>query len=133
MKNLKSRFQFTISLVVTLLIGMNIAVKAQDAKGYISIEEPPPIMHSGKLVEMFADFRDKPGSLVFHLESDAKVVPVSFQTTVKRNGKLGGSVKRKPMPYFPGEMIMCPEAFDFISLLYQVADNGGILPQGDTR
>lgn len=125
MKKLK-----TTVLVVFILISVKTS-NAQNAQGYISIEEPPPIMlEKGNMVDLFAAFREKPGSLVFQLESNEQVVPVSFQTIVKRNGEPIGKSTRKPMPYFPGEMVMCPESFDFISLLYHEADEKGILPKG---
>ena len=88
------------------------------------------MLKGGNLLNLFVAFRDNEASLVFKLDSKAAVVPVSFQTVVKQNGKVIGRATRKPMPYFPGEMVMCPESFDFISLLYQGADKKGILPKG---
>lgn len=105
----------------------------QETRGQVNItfEPPPIIVEEGRLISLFAAFRENEESLVFELESEAEMVPVRFQTTVMRNGELIGRSTRGPITYFPGEMIMCPESFDFIPLLEQTTNEDGILPEGE--
>ncbi|NJN50229.1 MAG: hypothetical protein HC798_03440 [Polaribacter sp.] len=46
-----------------------------------------------------------------------EVVQFVFNTTVKRDGKVIGNSKRSPIPFFPGDMLIPVETFDFISIL----------------
>ena len=42
---------------------------------------------------------------------------------VKKDGKTIGSIKRNPIPFFPGDMFMPVETFDFISILSNIQTN----------
>lgn len=128
-------FNQSLSVMFSLMLVVFVAntANAQDAQGYINVEEPPPIIdliEKGSVVDLLAAFRENKGKLVFELESKAEVVPVSFRTVIKRNGEMIGRHTRQPMPYFPGEMVMCPESFNFISLFYKAANEKGMLPAG---
>ena len=99
---------------------------AQYVQGEIKVKEQSKLeisLKSNKAVNLFADFRENkfPIQFVFTgnslpLNSDKKiVVSFVFTTTLKKDGKVIASSKRSPMPFFPGDMFMPVETFDFIS------------------
>jgi hypothetical protein len=107
---------------------------AQLVQGEINIKEQSKIevtAKSNKAVNLFADFRENKYPILFSftgnaipLNSDKKmVVQFVFTTTVKRDGKIIGTTKRNPIPFFPGDMLMPVETFDFISILSNVQTN----------
>ena len=107
---------------------------AQLVQGEINIKEQSKIeltAKSNKAVNVFADFREKkyPIHFVFTatdvpLNSDKKeVVQFVFSTTIKKDGKTIGTIKRSPMPFFPGDMLMPIETFDVISVLSNIQTN----------
>lgn len=49
------------------------------------------------------------------------VISFAVQAQSVKDGKVMKKQKREPMPFFPGDMLMPVETFDFISLL---SDNG---------
>ena len=107
---------------------------AQLVQGEINIKEQSKIeltSKSNKAVNLFADFRENKYPIHFAftatdvpLNSDKKeVVQFVFSTTVKKDGKIIGSIKRSPMPFFPGDMFMPIETFDVISVLSNIQTN----------
>ena len=107
---------------------------AQLVQGEINIKEQSKIEltpKSNKAVNLFADFRENKYPIHFAftttdvpLNSDKKeVVQFVFSTTVKKDGKIIGSIKRSPMPFFPGDMFMPIETFDVISVLSNIQTN----------
>ena len=107
---------------------------AQIVQGEITIKEQLKMevtAKSNKAVNLFADFRENkyPIHFVFTasdvpLNSDKKeVVQFVFSTTVKKDGKTIGTIKRSPMPFFPGNMFMPIETFDIISVLSNIQTN----------
>lgn len=107
---------------------------AQLVQGEINIKEQSKIeltSKSNKAVNLFADFRENKYPIHFAftttdvpLNSDKKeVVQFVFSTTVKKDGKIIGSIKRSPMPFFPGDMLMPIETFDVISVLSNIQTN----------
>lgn len=127
------RYSFSTRLLPAFLIAFWIGAApsaAQDARSTVSIRLEMQELASGSLLDLFAAFRETEGAIRFRLESNAEQVPVRFQTVVMKDGEDIGRSVRAPMPYFPGEMIMCPEAWDFISVLHQVSSNDGRLPAG---
>lgn len=107
---------------------------AQLVQGEINIKEQSKIeltSKSNKGVNLFADFRENKYPIHFAftttdvpLNSDKKeVVQFVFSTTVKKDGKIIGSIKRSPMPFFPGDMFMPIETFDIISVLSNIQTN----------
>ncbi|MEZ4786663.1 MAG: hypothetical protein R2790_01975 [Flavobacterium haoranii] len=88
-------------------------------------------LKNNKAVNLYAAFREGnyPVHFIFStdavpLNSDKKeVVQFVFTTTVKRDGKIIGNVKRNPIPFFPGDMFMPVETFDFISILSNIQTN----------
>ena len=107
---------------------------AQIVQGEITIKEQSKMeltAKSNKAVNLFADFRENkyPIHFVFTasdvpLNSDKKeVVQFVFSTTVKKDGKTMGTIKRSPMPFFPGDILMPIETFDVISVLSNIQTN----------
>src|SRR5690606_13593132 len=107
---------------------------AQLVQGEINIKKQSKMelnTKSNKAVNLLADFRENKYPIHFAftttdvpLNSDKKeVVQFVFSTTVKKDGKIIGSIKRSPMPFFPGDMLMPIEAFDIISVLSNIQTN----------
>tara|TARA_R110002020_G_scaffold107849_5_gene250293 strand:+ start:1649 stop:2140 length:492 start_codon:yes stop_codon:yes gene_type:complete len=126
---MKSTFS---TLVFILLLSMQ--SQAQLVQGFIKIKEQSKVelnAPSGKAVNLYADFRENKYPIVFSFtcvdvplnEEKKEVVQFSFVTTVKRDGKVIGTSKRNPIPFFPGDMFMPSETFDFISILSNLASN----------
>ncbi|WP_276977930.1 hypothetical protein [Flavobacterium filum] len=101
---------------------------AQLVQGEIKVKEQSKIelqARNNLAVNLYADFRENKYPIQFSftgnaipLNSDKKmVVQFVFSTTVKKDGKVVGTIKRNPIPYFPGDMFMPVETFDFISIL----------------
>ena len=58
------------------------------------------------------------------MNTDKKeVVQFVFTTTIKKDGKVLGNMKRAPIPFFPGDMFMPIETFDIISMLSNLQTN----------
>lgn len=119
----------TLALLLVAFTGI-----AQIVQGEITIKEQAKIeltAKSNKAVNLFADFRENkyPIHFVFTasdvpLNSDKKeVVQFVFSTTLKKDGKIIGTIKRSPMPFFPGDMFMPIETFDVISVLSNIQTN----------
>ncbi len=101
---------------------------AQLVQGELKVKEQSKIeltVQSNKAVNLYADFRENKYPIQFAftgnsipVNSDKKVVvQFVFTTTVKKDGKVVGTTKRNPIPFFPGDMLMPVETFDFISIL----------------
>lgn len=100
-------------------------------QGGVYVDNPPEELESGSLLELFAGFREGEHQIHFEFESDADIVPVRFQTLVRKDGETLGRSSRDPMPYFPGDMLMCPETWEFIAMLSELTDEEGLLPPGE--
>lgn len=122
-----------ITLIVLLATGF--ISQAQLVQGEVKINEQAKAeitLKSNRIVNLYADFREKKHQINFvftgidiPLNADKKeVVQFVFNTTVKREGKVLGNIKRSPMPFFPGDMLMPVETFDFISILSNLQTNG---------
>ncbi len=122
------------SAILLLLLLTTTSSFAQYVQGEISVKEQSKleiILKSNKAVNLFADFRENKFPIQFTftgnslpLNSDKKaVVSFVFTTTLKKDGKIITTSKRSPMPFFPGDMFMPVETFDFISMLSYLKDN----------
>ena len=107
---------------------------AQSVKGALLINEQPKAeiqLTYNKIVNLYADFRQGKHQLLFKLEGNSlpvnsekqEVVSIVFTTTIKKDGKVIASNKRAPIPFFPGDMFMPVETFDFVSLLSNLQTN----------
>lgn len=120
--------------------------QAQLVQGEIKINEQSKAeitLKSNKIVNLYADFREKKYQINFVFtgvdipqnSEKQDVVQFVFNTIVKRDGKVLGNIKRTPIPFFPGDMLMPVETFDFISILSNLQTNGNDkvseLPKGN--
>lgn len=107
---------------------------AQLVQGELKIKEQSKLeltVQSNKAVNLYADFRENKYQIQFAftgnsipVNSDKKVVvQFVFTTIVKKDGKVVGTTKRNPIPFFPGDMFMPVETFDFISILSNLQNN----------
>jgi len=103
-------------------------------QGELKVKEQSKLeltVSSNKAVNLYADFRENKYPIQFAftgnsipVNSDKKVVvQFVFTTTVKKDGKVIGTTKRNPIPFFPGDMFMPVETFDFISILSNLQNN----------
>lgn len=97
-----------------------------DGKSTVTTE-----LEAGNVVDLFKKFKTGNFPIIFafdgkDLPKDDQgrgVVLFEFKTEIYKEGKLIGAVKRKPMPFFPGEMLEPVETFDIIHLLTYAQDN----------
>lgn len=119
---------------MSLLIGFAKQNMAQSVSGTIKIKEQQKIeiaAKSNNVVDLYAAFRENNYPILFSfkaadipLNADKKeVVMIQFFTTVKKDGKVIGTIERSPMPFFPGDMLMPVECFDFIAILSNIQTN----------
>ena len=119
-------------LIALLFLGWQ--TQAQLIQGELKINEQSKLeisQKSNKIVNLYANFREKKYQINFvftgidlPLNSDKKeVVQFVFNTVVKKDGKVLGNIKRNPIPFFPGNMFMPVETFDFISILANIQTN----------
>ena len=123
----------SVLVLLVALIGLHLPATAvaQSVEGALRVDNPPEELESGSLLDLFAAFREGEHQIHFEFESEADFVPVRFQTVVRKDGKTLGQATRDPMPYFPGDMLLCPETFDFVPIARRYADGNGLLPPGE--
>jgi len=120
--------------ILILLVMFGIKAQAQHIQGEIKINEQSKTeisIKSTKIVNLYADFREKKHKINFVFtgidlptnDEKQEVVQFVFNTIVKRDGKILGNSKRSPIPFFPGDMFMPVETFDFISILSNIQTN----------
>lgn len=121
-------------ILTYILFGFTSLSFAQLVQGEIKISEQSKveiILKSNKIVNLYADFREKkyPIHFVFtgidipNNSEKQEVVQFVFNTIVKKDGKVLGNIKRSPIPFFPGDMLMPVETFDFIAILSNIQTN----------
>jgi hypothetical protein len=122
-------------IIVTAIVCCFTSISsAQLVQGEIKIKEQSKLeltVQSNKAVNLYADFRENKYPIQFAftgnsipVNSDKKVVvQFVFTTIVKKDGKVVGTTKRNPIPFFPGDMFMPVETFDFISILSNLQTN----------
>lgn len=120
--------------ILILLVIFGINTQAQHIQGEIKINEKSKAeisINSNKIVNLYAAFREQKHKINFVFtgtdlpinEEKQEVVQFVFNTIVKRDGKILGNSKRSPIPFFPGDMLMPVETFDFISILSNIQTN----------
>lgn len=119
-------------LAIALIFGMK--SQAQLIQGELKIDNSSKselVLKNNKAVNLYAAFRENKHKINFvftgtdiPLNSDKQeVVQFVFNTTIKKDGKVIGNMKRTPIPFFPGDMFMPVETFDFISMLSNLQTN----------
>ncbi|MEO5910317.1 MAG: hypothetical protein ABIP95_05480 [Pelobium sp.] len=122
---------YTLSALTLMLTA---DAKAQSILGSIKVKEQSKleiIAENNNVINLYAAFRENKYPILFSfnasdipLNSDKKeVVMIQFFTTLKKDGKVIGTIERSPMPFFPGDMFMPVECFDFIPMLSNTQDN----------
>jgi len=114
------------------LLGMVLFVqqtKAQQIKGQLTINNKETTrleLSSASAVHLFKNFKEGKYKIGFNFKADELqknsegefIVFFDFKTVIKKDGKVLRRIKRHmPVPFFPGEMFLPAEAFDFISVL----------------
>lgn len=109
-------------------------IEASQVEGKIQIDGKSTItteLEAGNVVELFKKFKTGNFPIIFSfdgkdLRKDDQgrgVVLFEFETQLYKEGKLIGTIKRAPMPFFPGEMLEPVETFDIIHLLTYAQGN----------
>jgi hypothetical protein len=137
-------FTKKISIAFIAIVLTSVAAFAQPSiKGNIKVngESKANIeLKSQHPVDLYAAFRKEEHKINFSFEGTGlqttadqqEYCLVQFTSIIFFNGKPIETVKRKPFPFFPGDMLMPVETFDFIPSLQQLANkNNGLLPKGN--
>lgn len=100
---------------------------AQNVSGFITVGKSSEMkinLKSDNIIDLFSDFHKGVYPIIFSFKVDnlknkegREIILFDFSTEVYFNGKLLGKATRTPNPYLPGEILIGPESFDFISLL----------------
>lgn len=120
--------------ILIFLLVFAIKSQAQLVQGELKIDEKSKAelsIKGNKAVNLYADFRENKHKINFvftttdiPLNSEKKeVVQFVFATTIVKDGRKIGTIKRSPIPFFPGDMFMPVETFDFISILSNIQTN----------
>ncbi len=121
-------------LLIIAFLFLGWQIQAQLIQGELKINEQTKAeisLKSNKIVNLYAAFRAQKHKINFVFtgtdlpvnEEKQQVVQFVFNTIVKRDGKVLGNSKRSPIPFFPGDMLMPVETFDFISILSNIQTN----------
>jgi hypothetical protein len=121
-------------LILIAIVFFAFKAQAQLVQGELKIKDQSKVeleIKGNKVVNLYAAFRENNYPIRFVFtgiditpNSDKKeVVQFVFSTTVKKDGKTIGSTKRAPIPFFPGDMLMPVETFDFVSILSNLQTN----------
>jgi hypothetical protein len=139
-----------ILLSALIFVAFTNANIAQIVKGRLTLNEKSRVdlvLETNSVTTLFKEFKTKKYNLGFQFKAydipkncyDETVVFFNFYTRVEKDGKLIKEIKREePFPYFPGDMFLGPESFDFISILGAL-DGGagnnhkilGTMPEGE--
>lgn len=124
----------TKKILIIAMAFFAIQSQAQLVQGELKINEIAKAeikLKSNKIVNLYADFREGKNAIQFSFtgidipvnDDKKEVVQFVFSTTIIKDGKKMGSMKRAPIPFFPGDMLMPVETFDFISILSNLQTN----------
>jgi hypothetical protein len=122
------------SILTVLILLFYTFSHAQLVQGELKINDKNKTeinLKSNKIVNLYADFREKTHQINFVFtgidlpqnNEKQEVIQFVFNTTIKKDGKILGSMKRSPTPFFPGDMLMPVETFDLISILSNIQTN----------
>ncbi|MEM6687737.1 MAG: hypothetical protein AAF617_18315 [Bacteroidota bacterium] len=139
----------TITLLTIMLVSICATINAQSVKGKLLLNKKSEAgieLTSSSAVQLFKEFKTGKYQLQFMYDGEGlsknkheeEVVFFSFATVVKKDGKIIQKMMRQqPIPYFPGDMLLPAEAFDFIGILASSNDtkssksrNTGIMSAG---
>lgn len=116
-------------IILFFTAGLFITLNAQSVNGKLTLNgksETNLELKTNSAVQLFKEFKTGKYKLKFSFKPNKipenvygeTIVFFDFITTIKKDGKLVKNLQRKqPIPYFPGEMFVPVEAFDFVGLL----------------
>lgn len=119
----------TKNLILVLLCMVSLYAYSQTVEGQLTLNRKNQTkleLKSSSAVQLFKEFKTGKHKLGFsfkgsNLKQNAnkeEVVFFEFITIVKKDNQLlKKHLRKQPIPYFPGEMNVPAEAFDFISFL----------------
>lgn len=127
---------------------LSVALSAQSVTGNVTLNgksETKLTLETNSAVQLFKEFKTGTYQLGFNFKADdtkpnvykETIVFFDFITEVRKDGKLIERIIRsKPIPYFPGEMLIGAESFDFIGILSDIGqakypDEVGLMPAGE--
>lgn len=114
---------------IFVLLSCVIIGNAQSVEGELTLNGKTKIelkLESNSAVQLFKEFKTGKYQLKFNFSGrdlvknvyKEEIVFFNFKTVVRKDGKLVKNVVRKvPLAYFPGDMGIPAEAFDFVGLL----------------
>jgi hypothetical protein len=115
-------------LLIIATAFLSISAQGQQASGNLLVNGKSRWVSEKQLsvVHHFADFKTGKHQILFNLKtseypklSDGKEVAlVAFEPIVKLKGREISRSKSSPLPFFPGEMNIPVETFDFISPIF---------------
>lgn len=142
----------TKNLILVLLCVVSLYTYSQSVEGQLTLNGKSQTnveLKSSSAVQLFKEFKTGKHQLGFsfkgsNLKQNAnkeEVVFFEFITIVKKDNQLlKKHLRKQPIPYFPGEMNVPAEAFDFISILANTnqlemsqlmkKDQIGLMPSG---
>jgi hypothetical protein len=141
----------TINLVCALAVLFTFQIQAQSVSGSLSLNGKSKTeikLESNSVVQLFKEFKTGKYQLKFNFKADGvpeniykeTIVLFEFRTEIYKDGKLVKNLVRKqPIPYFPGDMDLPAEAFDFIGLFTVTSWDDmernpemlGVIPEGN--
>lgn len=133
--------------VVVLMLVTSFSINAQAVAGSITLNGKHKTelkLETNSAVQLFKEFKTEKYQLGFSFKADdvkpnmygETIIFFDFITEVRKDGKLIERIVRsKPIPYFPGEMLVGAESFDFIGVLASIDSNEkpdfiGTMPAG---
>lgn len=137
--------KFLLALFISV-----VTLNAQNLEGELTINGKSNTeinLETNSAVQLFKAFKTGKYQLQFNFDANdipkniygETIVLFEFKTEIYKDGKLVKNLSRKqPIPYFPGEMQLPAEAFDFAGLLvFQSWDDMkrkegsfGVMPKG---
>ncbi|XLS29144.1 hypothetical protein ACJD0Z_18345 [Flavobacteriaceae bacterium M23B6Z8] len=126
-----------------------VGIQAQEISGSVTLNGKTKAelsLESNSAVQLFKEFKEGKYKLGFEFEAfglpqniyGEKIVFFNFRTIVKKDGKvIKETIREAPLPYFPGDMFLAAESFDFIPVLASIdqmagSEEGyGTMPEGN--
>lgn len=136
-----------------ILIAVSSFCNAQSVKGSLTLNNKSQTelqLESNSIVQLFKAFKKGTYQLGFNFEANdtpkniygEHIVLFEFRTEIYKDEKLVKNLVRKqPIPYFPGDMMLPAESFDFVGLFIVTSWDDmdkkpellGVLPEGNYR
>lgn len=115
--------------ILLLFVFSMLTINAQNVEGKLSLNGKSKTelkLETNSVVQLFKEFKTGKYQIKFNYKASKvpqniykeTIVFFNFITTIKKDGEVVKNVSRKqPIPFFPGDMNIPAEAFDFIGEL----------------